>query len=156
MTLKQTLEFTVDIAAPRAAVWDAMLGPETYKVWTAPFCEGSYYTGSWEKGQKIRFLTPAGEGMVAEIAENRRNDYVSIRHLGEITPGGAEDTTSDKVRAWAPAYENYAFADLPDGAGTRVRVSVESLPDYVDFMQQRFPKALQSLKALCEKGAGQR
>ena len=41
-----------------------MLGPETYKRWTAPFCDGSYYTGSWEQGSQIRFLTPAGEGMV--------------------------------------------------------------------------------------------
>jgi len=155
MTTKQTLEFTIDIDAPRPAVWDAMLGPETYKVWTAPFCEGSHYIGSWEQGQKIRFLTPTGEGMVAEIAENRPHDYVSIRHLGEIARGGVEDTTSAKVRAWAPAYENYTFTGLP-GGGTRVRVSVESLPDYVEFMQQAFPKALRSLKELCEKTGGQR
>lgn len=150
--MKQTLEFTIDIQAPRAAVWDAMLGPETYKAWTAPFCEGSYYEGSWEQGRKIRFLTPSGEGMVAEIAENRRHEFVSIRHLGEITPGGAEDVSSDKVRSWAPAYENYRFEDLPGGA-TRVRVTVDSLPDYLEFMQLTFPKALQELKLICEAGA---
>lgn len=26
---------------------------------------------------------------------------------------GVEDTTSEKVRAWAPAYENYRFSDDP-------------------------------------------
>ena len=150
--MKRTLEFTIDIQAPRARVWDAMLGPETYKRWTAPFCDGSYYTGSWEQGSPIRFLTPAGEGMVAEIAENRPHEFVSIRHLGAIERGGAEDVSSDKVRSWAPAYENYAFADMP-GGGTRVRVSVDSLPDYVEFMQQTFPRALQALKALCEERA---
>lgn len=146
---KKTLEFTVDIDAPRAAVWDAMLGPATYREWTEPFCEGSYFEGSWEKGQKIRFLTPDGDGMTAEIAENRPREFVSIRHLGEIA-GGVEDLSSERVRAWAPAYENFQLSDLRSG-GTRVHVSIDTLPEYLEFMQQTYPKALQALKMLCER-----
>ena len=37
----KTLNFEIDIHAPRACVWDAMLGPDTYRAWTAAFCEGS-------------------------------------------------------------------------------------------------------------------
>lgn len=150
--MSKTLHFDVEIRAPRATVWDTMLAPEGYRAWTAAFCEGSYYTGSWEQGAAIRFLTPQGEGMVSEIAENRPHEYLSIRHLGAIARDGTEDTTSEQVRAWAPSYENYAFEDVP--GGTRVRVSVDTLPGYEQFMNDTFPRALARLKELCEQGAG--
>ena len=143
----KTLNFEIDIHAPRARVWDAMLGPETYKAWTAAFCEGSYYEGSWDQGAKIRFLGPSGDGMVAEIAENQPRQFVSIRHLGTIEQG-VEDTTSEKVRAWTPAYENYRFTDLPDGC--RVTVTLDTVADYEQFMRDTFPTALALLKQLCE------
>ena len=59
------LHFTIQIDAPRQLVWDTMLQPETYTLWTAGFCEGSRYEGSWEKGASILFLGPDGEGMKA-------------------------------------------------------------------------------------------
>src|SRR5687767_1195884 len=99
--MKKTLHFPIQIDAPPDKVWSVMLGRSTYDQWTAPFCEGSHYEGGWNQGDTIRFLTPSGEGMVAEIAESRRPDFVSIRHLGEIHKDGTEDTQSEKVRAWA-------------------------------------------------------
>jgi hypothetical protein len=145
--MKKTLTFSVAIAAPRPVVWETMLGQQGYKAWTAAFCDGSHYKGSWEKGSPIRFLAPNGDGMVAEIADNKRHEFISIRHLGE-TSGGVDDTTSEKVRAWAPAYENYTFVDA--NGGTEVSVSVETVPDYVEYMNTTYPKALQTLKDLCE------
>jgi hypothetical protein len=145
--MKKTLSFSVSIRAPRAIVWDRMLGDEGYRIWTAPFCEGSHYAGSWEQGAKIRFLAPSGDGMIAEIAENRPQEYVSIRHLGEIRDG-VEDTTSDRVRAWAPAYENYSFGETADM--TTVTVTLDTMPDFEQYMNDTFPKALGVLKALCE------
>lgn len=149
--MKKTLTFAIDIAAPRALVWDTMLDPEGYKAWTAAFCEGSHFAGSWDEGAAIRFLAPNGDGMVAEIAANRPHEFVSIRHLGEINMG-AVDTSSDKVRSWAPAYENYTFSDR-DG-GTFVEVALDTVPEYVPYMENTFPKALELLKRLCEDKAG--
>jgi Activator of Hsp90 ATPase homolog 1-like protein len=147
--MKKTLHFPIRIDAPRERVWSVMLEPDTFNQWTAPFCEGSYYEGGWNKGDRIRFLTPTGEGMVSEIVESRPHEFVSIRHLGEIKDG-VEDTTSEKVRAWAPAYENYTYEAAP-GGGTQLRVDVDVLPDYEQFMQDTFPKALARLKELCER-----
>ena len=59
----KTLTFEIAINAPRAVVWTNMLGAETYKVWTSPFCEGTYFVGSWDKGARIHFLAPSGDGM---------------------------------------------------------------------------------------------
>ena len=146
--MTKTLTFEIAIRAPRARVWDIMLDPETYKAWTSAFCEGSYFVGSWDEGAKIQFLSPSGDGMTAVIAENRLHEFVSIRHLGVIEKG-VEETSSEKVRAWAPAYENYRFSDLPDGC--RLTVAVDTVAEYEQYMRDTFPKALALLKELAEK-----
>ena len=148
--MKKTLSFAVSIRCPRSVVWQAMLGAEDYKVWTAPFCEGSYFSGTWAKGQKIQFLSPGGDGMVAVIAEYRPHEHVTIQHLGEIR-GGVEDTTGPAVREWAPAYENYSFAD--ENGVTVVTVSLDTLPAWEAYMTETYPKALAVLKELCESRA---
>lgn len=144
----KTLTFEIAIDAPRSVAWANMLGAESYKAWTAPFCEGSYFAGSWDKGAKIQFLAPSGDGMTAVIAENVPHEYVSIRHIGMIE-NGVEDTTSEKVREWAPAYENYRFTDTPDGC--RVTVTLDTVPQYEQYMLDTYPKALARLKELCER-----
>lgn len=145
---KKTMRFSTFIQAPPLRVWERMLAPDSYRRWTAAFMEGSTYEGSWEQGSRIRFVGPSGEGMVAEIAENRAGEFVSIRHLGERRKDGTEDLDSDAVRAWAPAFENYRFVER-DG-GCEVQVELEVLPAYEEFMQEAWPKALDALKAVCE------
>ncbi|SHM87277.1 hypothetical protein [Rhizobacter sp. OV335] len=99
------------------------------------------------EGRRIRFLTPSGEGVISEIAENRPNEFISIRHLGYIADG-VEDTGSEAIRAWAPAYENYTFTATPQG--TRLTVD-QDMTDEFESMVETWPKALGALKALCEK-----
>ena len=114
MSRVKQIQFQTTIEAPVSVVWETMLGAEGYPRWTAPFSEGSYYEGSWDQGSRIRFLSPSGDGMIAEIAENRPHELISIRHLGYIVKG-TEDTDSDAVRTRAPAYETYAFSSVPEG-----------------------------------------
>ncbi len=147
VNVKKTLTFAVSIRAPRRLVWETMLDAEGYKVWTAAFSEGCYFSGSWEIGQRIQFLAPGGDGMTAVIEENRPYEHISIRHLGEVS-AGVEDTTSPKVLAWAPAYEKYWFADV--GADTEVTVSLDTVPEYEKDMLEMYPKALGLLRSLCE------
>ena len=59
--MTKTLHFTVSIEAPRHVVWDTLTGDESYQAWTAAFCEGSHYRGSWDEGSKIQFLAPGGD-----------------------------------------------------------------------------------------------
>ena len=146
----RTLRYSITIQAPREAVWAAMLGPDTYRAWTAPFCEGSYYEGSWNTGDRIRFLGPSGDGMSSVIAECRPPEFLSIRHLGMIKDG-VEDTTSEAAAAWAHAFENYAFAQVGDT--TEVTVEVEMTPDLEAFMDEAWPKALAKLRSICEDAA---
>jgi hypothetical protein len=62
---------------------------------------------------------------------------------------GVEDTESDAVKAWAPAYENYRFEELPEG--TRVVIEQEVDVKYEQSMNDTWPKALAILKQICEE-----
>ena len=141
------LEFKTRIDAPVDKVWDTMFSPDGYKQWTSPFGAGSYFEGSWSEGERILFLAPGGNGMVAEIAANQRHELISIKHIGQIMDG-VEDTTSVDVRSWAPAYEKYRFASVP--GGTEVTVEQDVIAGYEESMNDTWPKALAALKALCE------
>lgn len=141
------IRFATTIKAPADVVWAKMLGADTYPRWTAAFSEGSYYEGSWSQGSSIRFLSPSGEGMVAEIAGNRPNEFLSIRQIG-VVANGVEDTESDAVRAWAPAYENYTLVHGPEG--TKVVIDQDVNAEFEKFMKDTWAKAFASLKQLCE------
>ncbi|MBI4835969.1 MAG: SRPBCC domain-containing protein [Candidatus Abawacabacteria bacterium] len=143
----KTLEFSVTINAPKEKVWHTMLAPDSYKVWTEPFMPGSYYEGSWDKGTKIKFLGPEKSGMIAEIAESKPYEFISIRHLGFIQDG-VEDTESEAVKAWAPALENYTFTE--QNGVTKVKVEMQVTADFEKDMVAAWPKALEKLKELCE------
>lgn len=155
----QKLHFSIQIQAPKEKVWDTMLQDATYREWTKPFNAGSYYRGSWDQGAEIRFVgTDEGGneygGMYAKIKENRLHEFISIEHLGLIGLDGSVDTTSDEVKKWTPAFENYTFKNITDGefaGGTEVFVDVDTNEEYKEMFENTWPKALQTLKDLCEK-----
>jgi hypothetical protein len=144
------LQYTIRIHASPKAVWDVMISPDTYRQWTAEFAEGSYFEGSWSQGDRIRFLGPGGSGMAAVIAESRPHEFISIKHLGEIKEG-VEDTESEAVRSWAPAFENYTFSTV--GGDTELRIDMDTLEAWEDFMNKAWPRALAKLKTICESGS---
>jgi len=150
MSSLKRLQFSTIIAATPARVIERMTDHESYRQWTSAFADGSYFEGSWEQGRKIRFLSPSGDGMLSEIAEHRPMEFISIRHLGFIVDG-VEDTASEAVRAWAPAYENYSF--IPTAGGTRLVVDQDVTEEWESHLVDAWPKALAVLKTLCETGS---
>ena len=147
----KTLRFDTTIHAPREKVWQTMLEQDTYRIWTAEFTAGSYYEGSWEKGEKIRFLSPEGHGMTAVIDENRPFEHISIRHLGEIR-NSVDDTDSESVKSWAGnAFERYTLRE--ENGTTHLEVTCDVTPQYEAIMNDMWPRALARLKTLVETGA---
>ncbi len=148
----EVLHYSILIDAGKEKVWDTMLNDITYRKWTTAFYPGSFYEGSWEKGSEIRFIaiadTGKAEGMFSRIKENDKYCFVSIEHLGVIADG-VVDTTSEKVKKWAPSFENYTFTEK-DGK-TEVNVDMQVEVSYKEMFDQMWPKALQALKELCEK-----
>ncbi|MEK7639505.1 MAG: SRPBCC domain-containing protein [Patescibacteria group bacterium] len=151
----QKIQHSIFINAPVEKVWNTMLDDATYREWTKPFNPGSFYEGDWSKGSIIKFLgvDESGEakmgGMYSRIAENRRHEFISIEHIGLIDAEGNVDTTSDEVKKWTPAFENYTFTEK-DG-GTEVLAELDISEEHKDVFNDMWPKALKLLKELSEK-----
>ncbi|KQV52756.1 hypothetical protein ASC95_08025 [Pelomonas sp. Root1217] len=140
------LDFSIDIAAPVARVWDCMFDPTAYRDWTRAFAEGSYYEGVWAAGRRIRFLDPKGFGMEAVVDECVLHERLSLRLVGEIKDGRP---LPDSRLHDEPAHERYVFSATP--AGTQLTVHLQSWDDgFTDFLQTTWPQALRRLKALAE------
>lgn len=151
----EKLQFKVNINATAAKVYELMLGinhKSTYEEWTVLFNPTSTYEGSWNKGSKILFLgvDENGQqgGMVSRIVENIPNQFVSIQHYGLLN-AGQEITEGPDVEKWANGLENYTFEE--NNGTTTVIVDLDTAEDFLDYMNQSFPKALDKLKELCEK-----
>ncbi|GAA3593515.1 hypothetical protein GCM10022198_16720 [Klugiella xanthotipulae] len=151
--------FTATINAPATRVWDVMLADASYREWTAAFNPGSYYTGSWNGGDTIRFLGPNDDGTVGGllglVTESRRGEYVSVRYLG-LVERSEDDTTSEHAQAWAGATETYRFAERDGVTTLTVELNTETLPQTPELthvmamMADVWPPALATLTALVE------
>jgi len=148
------LQFKVSINAPIDKIFDCMLGlnsKSTYEQWTAMFNPTSTYEGSWDKGSKILFVgvDEKGEkgGMVSRIVEYIPNQFVSIQHYGLVN-AGKEITEGPEVEKWANGFENYSFEES-DGT-TSLLIDLDTSEDFVDYMDDAYPKALDKLKQMCE------
>jgi len=86
--------------------------------------------------------------MISEIAENRKYEFISIKHLG-IIKNGIEYTASPEIKGWAPAFENYTFTEQ---AGiTEVSVDMDTDEENEKMFEEIWPRALAKLKRICEK-----
>lgn len=128
-----------------------MLDDETYRRWTEAFQEGSYFEGSWKEGSSIRFLStePDGSvsGMYSTIKTHRPNEYLAIRHLGEIKKG-KETAWPDTDKPGGEALETYVVRDK-DG-GCELLIELDSPEEYSSMFKEMWPKALAKLKELAE------
>jgi uncharacterized protein YndB with AHSA1/START domain len=148
------IQFTTTIHASASKVFDYMLGitnKSTYEQWTAQFNPTSSYEGSWEKGAKMLFVgvDENGEkgGMISRIVEHVPNRFISIQHYG-ILKGDVELTEGEEVEEWANGFENYTFEE--HNGHTTVTVDLDTAEDFLDYMNETYPKALSVLKNSCE------
>ncbi len=149
------VQFIVKINAPANKVYDLMLGISkklTYEQWTALFNPTSSYEGNWNKGSKMLFVgtDENGEkgGLVSEIMENIPNQFISIRHYG-LVKANEEITEGPEVEKWANGFENYTFEE--NNETTTVTVDLDTTEDFLDYMNETYPKALEKLKEICEE-----
>ncbi len=148
--MTQLIKMTIsgNINAPAKDVWNVILQPETYTQWTQAFFEGSYFQGRWEQGEKMLFLAPNGDGMVAIIEQCIPQRLISIKHIGVIRDG-KEDTESEEVRSWAPAYEIYRFKE--NSGSTEVTIEQEVTAEHKEVMIKCWNQALERIKQISEK-----
>lgn len=139
------LHFSTDINAPRETVWKVLWDDATYGEWTSVFAEGSYAVSDWKEGSTIQFIDPGSRsGMSAVIEKKRPHEFMSFRHVAEIKDGQEQPPAG-----WSGAHENYTLA-ARDGR-TTLSVDLDTPNEYRSMFEDKFPKALQRVKALSEK-----
>lgn len=148
------MRFSILINAPIEKVWNTVISDADYRQWTEPFHPGSYFVGDWSQGSKILFLGPGENGvvggMVSRIKESKPFNFLSIEHLG-IYHNGVEDTTSDDVKLWAGACENYILEEKENGI--LFTAEMDSNEVMQEMFENTWPVALQKLKALAENNS---
>jgi uncharacterized protein YndB with AHSA1/START domain len=138
------LHFSVDIAAPREKVWKVLWDDASYRDWTSAFAEGSSAVSDWNEGSTIRFVDPSGRsGMQAIIEQKRPAEFMSFRHEAEIKDGQVQPPAD-----WSGAHENYTLTTT-DGR-TRLTVELDTVDEYRQMFEKKFPQALQRVKELSE------
>lgn len=149
----QQFKTSIFIKAPKEKVWDTLFSKDTYGEWTKPFNPTSRFEGDWSEGSKILFLGTDENGnteggMVSRIAKNIPYKFLSIEHLGVIE-NGVEDTSSEKAKSWAPAFENYTLVEK--NGGTEIVIEQDLDEKYREMFEKMWTKALKKVKDLSEK-----
>lgn len=137
-----TLKYKIYIDAPRKKVWECLWEDKNYRQWTEAFTPGSHAISDWNESDEIRFLDSKNNGMYGVIETKIDNEVMVFKHLGDVLDG------QDMEREWAGAREQYFLLDRE--GKTKLKVSVDVLAEYVDYMNEAFPRALESLKSMSE------
>ncbi len=145
---RKELHFSIDIHAGKQKVWETMLQPDTYKIWTNAAWPGSRYDGEWKQGARIKFMGEEDAGTLALIEVCNPYDYLFARHVALINSDGSLDTSSEMAKEWTGAKEAYQFSEA-DGI-TSLKVFIETNEKWANMFEEGWPVALQKLKELCE------
>ncbi len=152
------MHYSILINAPREKVYKTMLEDATYREWTSAMTAdmgiAGWAEGDWSEGSTMRFVGPDPSnpenqsGMIARVAKNVPNEFISLESTGQIV-NGQDDTTSDQVKAWLGALEEYTFTDVE--GGTELKVDQDTAPEFVEDFSKMWPKGLAKLKEICER-----
>ena len=140
------ITFTQVINAPAEKVWFCMWNKANYENWTSVFSEGSFALSDWNKGSKVHFLMPKGDGMFSEITEMIPNQQMSFHHLGEIKNFIEQDINNE----WTDSEESYYLTE--EKGNTTLKAVLKIDDEWQNFFDTTFPKALEKIKDDAENG----
>ena len=141
------LVFEINIEASREKVWKTLWDKESYRLWAKPFTEGTYYEGELIQGNRVHLLSPSGEGMYSDVEILKENELLIFKHIGMLKDKKELPLDAETER-WTGCFESYRLKET-DGA-TQLIVEVDTIENYVDWMNKSFPLALQELKKISE------
>jgi uncharacterized protein YndB with AHSA1/START domain len=144
----ERLTFDEQIKATPEAIWENMWNPENYKIWTTPFCEGSYFTGELKQGGRVHFLAPDGSGMYSDVEFLKENKIVVFKHIGELKDF-KEQELDEAAKLWTGCFEIYKLMVLVDGL-TKLTVEMDCTKEHIAFMNNKFPLGLEKVKEMSE------
>ena len=137
------LEFEIQINATPEKVWETLFTQDSYKKWASAMNEGTYFEGNWEVGSIMKFLDPQNNGMYNLVTENIRFKVLGMKHLGWILKGELSPQN------WDDSTLNYILE--PSENGTLLKGTVNSLDEFVEFFNSKYPQNFEHIKRLAEE-----
>ena len=137
------LEFEIQINATPEKVWETLFTQDSYKKWASAMNEGTYFEGNWEVGSIMKFLDPQNNGMYNLVTENIRFKVLGMKHLGWILKGELSSQN------WEDSTLNYILE--PSENGTLLKGTVNSLDEFVEFFNSKYPQNFEHIKRLAEE-----
>lgn len=141
------LTFEVEIEANATTVWNKMWDKKSYTEWTTPFCVGTYFTGEIELGSRIHFIAPSFDGMYSDVFYLIPNKLIIFKHIGNLKDLKEQPVDAESEK-WTASFETYKLNEV-DGI-TTVTAEIDCLEEYINYMSDKFPLALQELKKISE------
>ena len=143
----QKLVFSVEIDAKANVVWNKLWNKNSYKQWVAPFCEGTYYTGEIKLGNRIHFISPSFDGMYCDVFYLDVNKNIIFKYIGKLKDL-KEQPIDAETEKWTGCFEAYKLNEI--NGITTVTAEMECMEEYINYMKEKFPLALQELKKISE------
>lgn len=103
---------------------------------------GTYFEGNWEEVSIMKFLDQKNNGMYNLVEINKENQLLRMKHLGwimdgELCPQGWEDSTVTYILE-------------PNDNGTLLKAEVNSLDEFIEFFNTKYPQNFELIKNLSE------
>lgn len=144
----QALQKSIKIKSSPHKVWKVLTNKEKYKLWTAPFTDGSYYEGEMQYLNKIYFLSPDNIGLVSEVKVCIPDFQLSFEHLGTVKDG-VEDLDSVEFGSWKGARETYTLS-FNDGI-TTLDIYQDMSAKENQFFDSKWDTALEIIKQIAQE-----
>jgi len=136
------LEFTTQISATPEKVWNVLFTQDSYGKWSSAMNSETYFEGNWEEGSIMKFLDQKNNGMYNLVEINKENQLLRMKHIGwimdgELSPQGWEDSTVTYILE-------------PNDNGTLLKAEVNSLDEFIEFFNTKYPQNFELIKNLSE------
>ena len=136
------LEFKTYIKATPQKIWEILWNQESYKEWSSVMNEDSRYEGNFKEGTYIDLYDANNNGMFNYVEKNIPNKEMTMQHKGWIYNGKRED------QGWKDSRETYLLTEIENE--TELRIKVNSMHEFEDFFNSKYPKVLEKVKELAE------
>ena len=146
--LIEKLHFSININATKEKVWNTLWDKESYKIWIAPFGEGSHYKGDIALNSRVHFLAPDGNGIYSDVMFYKEYSLVVFRHVGGVS-NCEEQEIDDESRHWTGCFEVYHLVEI-NANTTELEVEVDVTNAHIELMKKKFPLSLEKIKELSE------
>lgn len=100
--------------------------------------------GELKEGNEVEFFSASGYGVKSKVLKLVPNEFVLLQQIADTKDRGREEREDE----WTGGKESYELAEH-DGI-TSVMVTIDVPTELEETFKERFPKALERVKALAE------